>query len=634
MNKYSTETPKVNKKEEKREHPHDYRWHNVHIPAPMSELLLKHPYFQKNPKKMQYAVRTLNKMLFIIDNQDSKSNKNNKYDKIPDGYASFGYRFFTNRIGDHYAECRDALISLQIINCDWSWREQYLHGLDDTGKCYYYTITQIGLDALANENKRNLFNLLHDKTEKRKNQKRISKRKHNHKQYNDIRDEIKATNDNIMFDYHEVTSLLDVFPAKKRAMSYHLLVDIVKKDYSDLNVNDSDGRIYNPYTQLPHELKPLLKINNVKYNSTIDIRGCHVSLFSELIMAMVEENIQHTLTHIDSGKLDISLLQDEHKAYNKFFLSEVDGRDKLAIELGISKTDLKNIINAYINGQGFTKNKTFIGKRGLAYHNWFKSNFPEHYKAWMMTKLEDTGCNISKLFETKVILHPDIYNKANQLGIYVGYENDGFSIFSNYEDNVPEFLSFVESLSYQLLGIQLVFKRETLISEMLNGRIQLLQHEVVVNKKKLKQMHSKCYISKKWDNYRALKTLNDSLEKQIEQLTKEENDHMYSHEVQPQSVSQPTEQKQSKIEQDLYEFEKWGYEQGFSKEAPTAPAEATTYTSQVAEPPIGTEPLKITIASQHAEELLKSVKSANITKLDIMRHLYDKYDKRVNVKCN
>ena len=120
-------------------------------------------------------------------------------------------------------------------------------------------------------------------------------------------------------------------------------------------------------------------------------------------------------------------------------------------------------MNSYINGKGFSKGKdgfyTFSHKRGnhKRLNDWIKREFPVIYKEWLKTDIKQTGVNISKDFETRVIQDPRIYRKAKELGYVLGNENDGFGIFSNNrnETDFASFLEFVEGLSLEILGSNL-----------------------------------------------------------------------------------------------------------------------------------------------------------------------------------
>ena len=56
--------------------------------------------------------------------------------------------------------------------------------------------------------------------------------------------------------------------------------------------------------------------------------------------------------------------------------------------------------------------------------------FPSLYALWLTTNLKQTGNNIGKHFETKLMLDQSIYNKATELGIVIGYEYDGMSFYA------------------------------------------------------------------------------------------------------------------------------------------------------------------------------------------------------------
>lgn len=73
--------------------------------------------------------------------------------------------------------------------------------------------------------------------------------------------------------------------------------------------------------------------------------------------------------------------------------------------------------------------------------------------------IKQTGNQIGKHFETKLMLDRTIFQKARSLGLTIGYENDGFSVFGAVTKEHPavgQLSDFVSERSVRLLGIKLV----------------------------------------------------------------------------------------------------------------------------------------------------------------------------------
>jgi hypothetical protein len=294
------------------------------------------------------------------------------------------------------------------------------------------------------------------------------------------------------------------------------LIDIVQKDYQSLKYNEKDGRIPNPYTQLPPEIKSLIKISGLSYQMTMDIRSCYPSLFSQYILSL------SSLPHIVYTKAD-----NEIQRYNEIFLNkDTDPKSYLSNLLDIPRKDIKDILIRYYNGKGFNRKNEFVGVKSTPsyekYNNWLSTNFPTLYKIWMKTDIRQTGNKIGKHFETRLMLDQSIYDKANELGIVCGYEYDGMSFYAKDNSKCPDLLRFIEKKSVELLGIQLVFvdKINTIdVKTLLNEeKIASLSEKIDHNNKRLKQLRSMCWYHKNWKPYYDLKRTTDNLLNQMKGL--------------------------------------------------------------------------------------------------------------------
>jgi hypothetical protein len=290
-------------------------------------------------------------------------------------------------------------------------------------------------------------------------------------------------------------------PVDKEAYCYSLLIDIIKKDYAELHHNVKDNRIWNPYTQLPPEIKSIIKINGLDYQYTIDIRSCYPSLFGEYVIKRIYYSIPTPIpAHIAYGNLDILM---ELKKYNDLFLNpDVNIKSHLSTLLDINKSEIKEVLIKYYNGHRVGKN---INNPYNKYDAWLKSEFPLMYSLWKTTDIKQTGNNIGKYFETKLMLDQSIYNKAKDLGIIIGYEYDGMSFYSKDDSKCDILLDYIKSKSIELLGIQLVFvvKHNTWdiasMAQENNNRIEEIKHKEWIKTCKHTFSNLKRGIKVNWD---------------------------------------------------------------------------------------------------------------------------------------
>ena len=130
---------------------------------------------------------------------------------------------------------------------------------------------------------------------------------------------------------------------------------------------------------------------------------------------------------------DGDIVAGERDRWIAFWTDETaDPRDVIARELGLKKDRVKKLVNSAINGSQNRLSK------------WIETNFPCLFKIWMTTNLKETGNQISKTYETDIMLNGDFFKFVQSLGIRVMPEHDGYSIFSSRDDDkLPEKLKLM-----------------------------------------------------------------------------------------------------------------------------------------------------------------------------------------------
>ena len=113
---------------------------------------------------------------------------------------------------------------------------------------------------------------------------------------------------------------------------------------------------------------------------------------------------------------------------------DTDPRLLIADDLGkkYTKEAIKPLICSAING---SDNKVY---------KWIRKNYPILSRIWDKTDKKHTGVNISKIYETKLILNPENFELADQLGLEVLPEHDGLGVFADAAD--PDVAAKVDEL--------------------------------------------------------------------------------------------------------------------------------------------------------------------------------------------
>jgi hypothetical protein len=359
------------------------------------------------------------------------------------GQSSISRTIFYDRYRGDYPQVIKSLEYLGLLTVTRYARQQFLRGIHDKGQCYTYSITDLCYDLLNEVEKEYLYKLFNDPKEIRKNQKRISDRGHNKVVYGDIRDDIKTMLDNITINIDQFNQTIDSLSKGKRFTSLYSIRNIKEKQYDHLKNNESDNRIATPYTTLPKEVRNHLLVKGYSPLVTVDIRSCHPSLFGHYIMELNPSD---------------TTLQNEVKEWKTIFLNkDQDPKTYLSTLLSIPRDQIKTVMLEYFNGQYVEKNKSF-----MLFNKWLKTTFPNMYRQWRKTKIKETGTNLSKRYETKIMLDPQLFKKATDCGYILGQEYDGFTIFGKDPSNVNELVTFLKQRTKELIGIDLIYSVESI----------------------------------------------------------------------------------------------------------------------------------------------------------------------------
>jgi hypothetical protein len=458
-------------------------------PAVLNDLLLSFPYFQAHWKAIPSTYRLLNKILHW-----------NEADKDTKGASEITWRTFYDIYGATYTQAIQAteIAGLILVTREYS-----------EGHCYRYLLTPKAHAVLNDANKEYLHKLLCDPKEKRRNQVRVSKRGYNALRYGDTRDTQKNLIDTLSIEESELDKVCDQYPTAKAAHVRSLLISIVRKDYSELKHNAKDGRIWTPYAQLPAEVKAIIKVRGLSYQGTMDIRSCYPSCWGRYVESLSNERD--------------SLISEREKWEELFLNRNKDPKTILACALGIARTDIKEVLIEYFNGRSFTKRKSDPYRKFDAY---LQSEFPTLYALWKQTDTKQTGNNIGRMFETRLMLDGSIYDKAQELGIVVGYEYDGLSFYAENDSNINALCDYIEQRSLELLGFALVIvqkdNRELLEQLAARSQVETIFAEVQENDNRLATMrrcnHRRGTIKPDWSAYYLLRVENDRLLENLKEI--------------------------------------------------------------------------------------------------------------------
>jgi hypothetical protein len=393
----------------------------------------------------------------------------------------------------NYRKYIDALIDLGLLN---KTNPKYCVSTDDrAGWCKRYMVTTKGLVLITNNLKEYLKKLHFDPEIKRLNEKSIYNRGVLKKSYNNfVLDYIWDGLMNMSFDYEVVCYISETIKKESWPQCFSILTSFVEKRFKPLEPNQSDGRIWNEYVALKEDFKIVSYYKDMVRMYTLDIRACHPTFWG-LYMKQIYfkdysnsegfhmyrgdmtskdyssyNNIKYLSKDTTSTK-NISplpipycspktgqgeysrLLLEEIDRYNDLFTNQPDPRKSISEATGYEDGMCKTYLNRAINGH-----RTY--KRLYRY---LQSDFPLLYDIWIHSDIKATGNNISKLFETKLILNPELFKLADSLNVKLMYEYDGFSLFFDRQDTkslekAGIIEQFIKDESKRLWGLDIMLK--------------------------------------------------------------------------------------------------------------------------------------------------------------------------------
>ena len=348
--------------------------------------------------------------------------------------------------------------------------------------CAKFKLTSLGKSILLDGELLYLRHLAGDKSARRNVQKTHSRNKKNAVG--------KATEDsvcnylsNLLFrvdiDENKLRSILSQFDTKDeteaaQALNISTFSDQIRSGtFEDIKRSQADGRIHYPIVLIKSEARQIFKVHGKQYLGTLDLRACHPTFFSTYLVLLFINKIRDDSllklaftnneainslsssmnTILTSNLLDSSYflstinlfhlpsttipqylvgfadnLAEEYKKWNALWTNiESHPRELIAADVGyrgISQAK-KHLVSA-ING---SENKVY---------EWMRINYPTLFALWQCTDKKKTGNNISRIFETPIILNQQVIDAAADLDLVLVPEHDGYGIFAEPNDDEIE----------------------------------------------------------------------------------------------------------------------------------------------------------------------------------------------------
>lgn len=459
---------------------------NIKISISLNNILAQEPLFQGG--KRYKAIGSCSRFFEIVFNF-SQRNK--------DGWAAIDCKTLDNlfrREKIKYLEVIGVLEGLEIIE---PRKRGFFDSQTGTGSFGRFKLTDYGIQLLLDEKREYLRKLHNDPKLDTRIRNSRRKKKSRIKDSQDL--VISKTSRNILdlelnkeafYSYWEKNEKT-LSPEQKLAALYSL-ISILTGGFKKLERCEKDGRIHHPWVGMRSDLRPLFSLRGKKYLRILDLRSAHPTFWAKYIWDIskfpeylsLNENIRDTLkskykeynniltnnsiytnsiyyNSISSSFLppppvslhylsyNVTKLADELIKWTEFWTNpDIDPKQQLIIDLGktYSRDEIKEQINSSING---LKNAVF---------HWIEKNYPVLFDIWNKTDLKKTGNNISKFYETKLMLDPELILLAESMGLDAIPEHDGLGIFAEENDSeldakVQKLRDWIQEKSVALFGL-------------------------------------------------------------------------------------------------------------------------------------------------------------------------------------
>jgi hypothetical protein len=388
-----------------------------------------------------------------------------------DGWAGIQCKKLENCFKSTNINYSDVLLVLERVGLIHKPRKGFYNRATQEGKVSKFKLTDLGRQLLLDSNREYLRKLHNDPDIDRRIRKNRSQNKCRSKKTADVvAERIKNNTYAIVFDFTEFEKFWaqksDALSVEQKINILYSIISIREGNFKDIKRCDTDGRIHHPWVLMASSARYLFNLGGKQYIRVIDIRACHptfwarylidVLLFNlsdylnkeldpNIILKNKYNNIITKLTSISIYKYYNNILyiprfqeslhylaENEEKLFNEYIIwtemwsnLDTDPRLLIAADLGKkhTKDSIKPLLCSAINGSDNQVSK------------WIRKNYPMLSKIWDKTDKKHTGVNISKMYETKLILNPENFELADRLGLEILPEHDGVGVFGDADDH-------------------------------------------------------------------------------------------------------------------------------------------------------------------------------------------------------
>ena len=420
-----------------------------------------------------------------------------------DGWAGISCKKLENCFKSTNIKYLDVLLVLEKVGLIQKPRKGFYNRTTRTGMVTRFKLTDLGYRLILDGNREYLRKLHNDPYVDRRNRKNKSQNRAHSKISNDIvLEQIKNNIYELKFNYNAFEEFWqkqsNTLTVDQKFNILYSIINICEGRFKNLTRCHADGRIHHPWVLMSSSIRHLFTLRDKQYARVIDIRACHPTFWEKYLMDTSSFNcftiflkltnnnkyikdrnkeifdiINNTLNELNKYNVfkynykykevqhylaeNLENLDGERIHWSRIWSNlDEDPRSIIATDLGKNHTKdtVKPLLCSAING---SENKVF---------EWIKRNYPVLFKIWSITDMKKTGNNISKCYETRLILEPALFDLAASLGVEILTEHDGLAVFATEGDpdvdrKAQVLATRIQDMALKLFGVTAVLKVKT-----------------------------------------------------------------------------------------------------------------------------------------------------------------------------
>ena len=238
-----------------------------------------------------------------------------------------------------------------------------------------------------------------------------------------------------------------------------VLGELSSVDFDPVVRDGARSRLYHPLAGLPKEVRKHLRVGDRVYRAEVDIRACWPTFLGA-----------HLLKLHGDGK---EALTAECNKWLEAFCKPGDENDpRTGIENGtgveFKEGEIKASLNQYLSG--YLQSSEDKGWKPPTKHkaidDWFAKTNPEMHKAWKAAGPKKLGRQLGLHFETPLMTDSQLYDYAEDQGITLYYQYDGFGVFAQpgsqeaLEKVLAGLCRLMSDISYEKFRVPIVVRSE------------------------------------------------------------------------------------------------------------------------------------------------------------------------------